>query len=80
MKGAACAALLLTCASPVNGQTNTQLWGTATFNRLRSDRLTYELELEPKLLLSAPEGDPGWASFDVTPNVDARDRIHLADR
>ncbi len=70
LKGTACAALLLACASPANGQTDAQLWGTATFNWLRSDRLTYELEIEPKVLLSAPEGDPGWASLDVTPNVE----------
>ena len=70
VKCAACAALLLVCATPVNGQTNGQLWGTVTFNWLKSDRLTYELELEPKVLLSAPEGEPGWASFDVTPNVE----------
>jgi hypothetical protein len=46
VKGAVCAAaLLLTWGSPANGQTNGQLWGTVTFNWLKSDRLSYELEL-----------------------------------
>jgi hypothetical protein len=71
VKGAACAAaLLFACVSPANGQTKGQLWGTATFNWLRSDRLTFELEVEPKVLLEAPEGEPGWASLDATPNVE----------
>ena len=53
-----------------DAQTNGQLWGTVTFNWIRSDRLTYELELEPKVLVAAPEGEPDWASFDITPNVE----------
>jgi hypothetical protein len=71
LKAFACAVtILLACASPSLGQTNGQLWGTVTFNWLRSDRLTYELELEPKVLVTAPEGEPGWVSLDVTPNVE----------
>lgn len=62
--------LLLLLASPSNGQTNNQLWGTVTFNWLRSDRLSYELELEPKVLIDGPEGEPDWASLDVTPSVE----------
>lgn len=71
------AALLLALATPANSQTNGQLWGTVTFNWLKSDRLTYELELEPKVLVAAPEGEPGWASFDVTPNVEYAFRAWL---
>jgi hypothetical protein len=71
MKDAACAAaLLLFMTRPAIGQTDGQFWATATFSWLRSDRLTYELELEPKVLVAAPEGEPDWASFDVTPNVE----------
>jgi hypothetical protein len=62
--------LLLVLAVPAPAQTNSQLWGTLTVNWLNSDRLTYELELEPKVLLAAPEGEPGWASLDITPNVE----------
>ena len=64
------AASWLVLASPSYGQTNTQLWGTLTLNWLRSDRLSYEVELEPKVLVAAPEGAPDWASLDVTPNVE----------
>jgi hypothetical protein len=52
------------------GQTNGQLWGTMTINWLKSDRLTYELELEPKVLVVAPDDQPAWASLDVTPNAE----------
>jgi hypothetical protein len=61
---------MLLFASPSLGQPNNQLWGTLTFNWLPRDRLSYELELEPKVLIDAPEGEPGWASLDVTPNVE----------
>jgi hypothetical protein len=57
-------------AGSANGQTNGQLWGTVTFNWLASHRLSYELELEPKTLVAAPDSEPGWASFDVVPNVE----------
>jgi hypothetical protein len=71
VKHAACAAaLLLLCAGPATGQTEGQLWATVTFNWLRSDWLTYELELEPKVLVVAPDDEPGWVSLDVTPNVE----------
>jgi Protein of unknown function (DUF2490) len=70
VKGVAAAALLIVFASPASGQTNGQFWGTVTVNWLKSDRLTFELELEPKVLVEAPEGEPSWASLDVTPNVE----------
>ena len=63
-------AIQLVGALPAFGQTDGQLWGTITFNWLKSDRVTYELELEPKVLVFAPEDEPGWASLDVTPNVE----------
>jgi hypothetical protein len=70
MHAARAAALLLVLATPASSQTNGQLWGTVTFNWLQSDRLTYELELEPKVLVAAPAGEPGWANLDVTPNIE----------
>jgi hypothetical protein len=74
-RAASAAALLLACAGVAAAQTNTQLWGTVTLDWLKTDRLAYELELEPKVLVAAPEGEPGWASLDVTPNAEyaARD-------
>jgi hypothetical protein len=63
------AALLLICA-PVSAQTTTQLWGNLTFNWVKSERLVYELDFEPKALLTPPEGEPDWRNLDVTPNVE----------
>ena len=55
---------------PVTAQTNAQVWGNITINWVKSESLTYELDLEPKVLASAPTGDPGWWNVDVTPNVE----------
>jgi hypothetical protein len=62
--------ILLTACGPAAAQSNFQLWGTVTFNWVRSARLTYELDFEPKVLVSAPEGEPAWRNLDVTPNVE----------
>jgi hypothetical protein len=63
-------AVLLMCAPVASAQTTTQLWGNLTFNWVKSDRLVYELDFEPKALLDAPEGEPDWRNLDVTPNVE----------
>ena len=41
-----------------------------TFDWIKTDRTTLALDLEPKVLVSAPPGDPGWWSLDVTPSVE----------
>jgi hypothetical protein len=64
------AVLLMLCAPDASAQTTTQLWGNLTFNWVRSERLVYELDIEPKALLGAPEGEPDWRNLDVTPNVE----------
>ena len=68
-------ALLATCgllAGPavVQAQTDLQLWGNVTLDWMKSDRLVYELDFEPKVLLERPEGEPGWSNLDITPNVE----------
>jgi hypothetical protein len=60
----------LVCATPAFAQTNLQLWANVTFDWVKSDRLTYELDLEPKVLLAGPEGEPAWSNLDLTPNVE----------
>jgi hypothetical protein len=50
-------------------QTNGQLWGELLLERVKDSRLTYILDLEPKVLVSAPAGDPGWWALDITPAV-----------
>ena len=51
-------------------QTNLQLWGNVTLDWFKTEKLVYELDFEPKVLLKAPEGEPGWYNLDVTPNVE----------
>jgi hypothetical protein len=62
--------LTLAFAVPAAAQTDLQLWGNVTLDWARSQRLTYELAVEPKLLVSAPDDEPGWHSVDVTPSVE----------
>jgi hypothetical protein len=63
-------AALVLCAPIVSAQATTQLWGNVTLNWVTSERLVYELDFEPKVLLDAPEGEPDWRNLDVTPNVE----------
>lgn len=51
-------------------QVDTQLSGEFILGKVKSPRLSYGLDLEPMVLLSAPPGDPGWAALDVTPSID----------
>jgi hypothetical protein len=62
--------LVLVSAPVARAQATAQLWGNITLDWVKSDRLVYELDFEPKVLLSAPEGDPDWRNLDVTPNVE----------
>ena len=62
--------LILVVSGVTEGQTNLQLWGNMTIDWQKSERLTHAVDLEPKVLLAAPAGDPGWATIDVTPSVD----------
>ena len=47
----------------------TQLWANLTLDRVKSDRLLYELDVEPKTLINVPPGETGWGNLDVTPSV-----------
>jgi hypothetical protein len=69
---AAClaAALLVVTVRPLSAQTNGQLWGNLTLNWLRSEKLTFELDIEPKVLIAAPSTEPSWWNIDLTPNVE----------
>lgn len=61
---------LLLVPGVADAQANLQLWGNLTLDWVKSERLTYELDFEPKVLLAAPEGEPWWHNLDVTPNVE----------
>lgn len=69
-------ALVLCCliavgpAASARAQSTLQLWANATFDWVKSERLTYELDFEPKVLVSKPAEDPAWRNLDITPNVE----------
>jgi hypothetical protein len=69
-----CAVLAVSCLligpTAVLAQTDLQLWGNVTLDWMKSDRLVYELDFEPKVLLGRSEGEPAWRNLDVTPNVE----------
>jgi hypothetical protein len=71
--------LILLAPTVAHAQTNTQLWGNVTLNWLKGQSTTLELDFEPKVLVSAPPGDPGWRSLDVTPSIErtVRDWIDI---
>ena len=62
--------LLLAAAVPAHAQTDLQLWGNLTLNWAKSARLAYDLDVEPKVLVSAPADESSWHSVDVRPSVD----------
>ena len=68
---AACAFVVLLIA-PVtaSAQPDTQIWANFNFDWVRSHQTTLGVDVEPKVLVSAPAGDPGWATFDVIPSFE----------
>jgi hypothetical protein len=63
--------LLIALAPGVSAaQPDTQLWSEFTLEWIKSHRLTYSVDFEPKVLIWAPAGDPGWATLDVTPKIE----------
>ena len=47
-----------------------QAWGSFTFGWSGRDRVGYGVEVEPKVLVVVPEGEPDWATLDITPSAD----------
>jgi hypothetical protein len=63
------AGALLTAAN-ASAQTNSQAWANITFDWVTRSGVTYEIDFEPKVLLSAPPEEPGWRNLDVTSSVE----------
>jgi hypothetical protein len=63
------AVLSLFAVRPAEAQ-DFQLWGHFTLTRIQSHQLTYGVDIEPKVLVAKPSGDPGWATLDVTPSIE----------
>jgi len=70
MAGAAIALLLIPRTAHAQG--DVQLWTAFKFDWNTSHRTTIGVEAEPKVLVSAPSGDPWWATLDVTPTIEYR--------
>ena len=64
------AVVWLLAATVAQAQSNLQLWGNVTFDWVKSQRLAYGLDIEPKVLLDAPAGEPGWRNLDLTSSVE----------
>jgi len=62
--------LVLLCAGEARAQANLQFWANVTLDWAKTARLTYSLDVEPKVLVTAPAGDPDWRCLDVTPGVE----------
>jgi hypothetical protein len=67
---AAASVLIFLTAVPAQAQPDTQLWAEFKFSWINSRNLTYGLDVEPKVLLSKPDDDPGWATTDLTPSIE----------
>jgi hypothetical protein len=64
------ALLTLIFPSAAAAQPDFQLWSNVALKWAKSHRLSYQIEIEPKVLVVADEGEPGWATLDVIPNVE----------
>jgi hypothetical protein len=64
------AVIIVLLASPASAQSDQQLWGEITLSWIKSHALTLAVDIEPKVLVSKPEDDPGWATLDVTPSAE----------
>jgi hypothetical protein len=70
MKNVAIAFLfVLIAVPPALAQTDGQLWGDFAFQWPRTHRFLYSLDLEPKVLVVVPPGDPSWWCMDVLPGA-----------
>ena len=56
--------------SDARAQSEVQLWGDVDLKWIKSHDWTLGAEIEPKVLVSKPSDDPGWATLDVTPSVE----------
>lgn len=60
----------LVCPGVARAQATGQLWANATVDWLASERLTYEIDVEPKAQVVTHAGQPSWANVSATPHVE----------
>ena len=61
---------MMACPSPALAQATEQLWGHLALDWLATDRLTYELRIEPKVQPFVHGDEATWMSLDTTPMVE----------
>jgi uncharacterized protein DUF2490 len=60
----------LVCAPlPAGAQATGQAWANVIIDWLPTNRLSYELDVEPKFQAVVHDGQPTWTDLDVTPQV-----------
>jgi hypothetical protein len=70
LAGAAAIAVALATPCESHAQQDTQLWANFQLDWIRTHHWTFGLDTEPKVLLTHPSSDPGWATIDVTPSIE----------
>src|SRR5262245_45722575 len=63
-------AVALSGSTAAAEQPDFQIWGEIMLDWIKSEALTLGLDIEPKVLVSKPADDPGWATLDVTPSIE----------
>jgi hypothetical protein len=61
---------MLAMPCETHAQQNTQLWANFKFDWIKTHHWTFKLDAEPKVLVTHPSSDPGWATIDVLPSVE----------
>jgi len=64
------AAVLSLTAPATAGAGDFQIWGAVTLDWIKSHALTFKFETEPKVLVSKPPDNPGWAKLELTPGIE----------
>jgi Protein of unknown function (DUF2490) len=54
----------------LHAQTNTQFWSNFVTTWQKTPWFSYELDLVPKALVSAPESEPDWRNLDVIQTIE----------
>jgi hypothetical protein len=52
-----------------SAQSSGQIWANVTLGWVKPSGVTYEVDFEPKVMVSVPPGEPGWNNLDLTPSV-----------
>jgi len=61
---------MMACPLPAHAQATKQLWGHLALDWLATDRLTYELRIEPKVQPFGHGDEATWISLSTTPIVE----------